>query len=135
MTERTTAHKGDYQLEPPFRFGEKYGGSDKVTYGSREGRLHCDYCGSLHPREVVALLKAGASISFADWKYGWPHKAYLDNPWGKFYTRHLVDATPEEKLFIEQRLGLTINYNPDTQEVSWRRHVPGVEQGASDAST
>lgn len=125
------AHTGDYQLMPPFKLGEMYP-HDAVPYQPRDGRLHCAYCGSLHPREVVALLKAGATMEVADWKYGWPHKAYLHDPWGKFYTRHLVDATPEEKRAIEQALRLTIDYDPATQRVSWRHHRQGVHQGASD---
>lgn len=121
---RTRAHKGDMQLEPPFRFGEKYGGSDRVTYGKRDGVLHCDYCGSLHPREVVALLAKGATMDPADRKYGWPHKFYLSNPWGKFYTRHLVDATPEEYEAISKAMRLYIAYDPDVQSVSWQAWYP-----------
>jgi hypothetical protein len=39
----------------------------------------CNYCGSLHPTDLVAALKAGATLSWADRKYGWPHKVYVDN--------------------------------------------------------
>lgn len=119
----TRAHYGDQALMPPFRLHETMP-HDAVPYEGREGRQHCAYCGSLHPSEVVALLKAGAGIHFADWKYGWPHKAYLDNPWGKFYTRHLIDATPEDRLFIERRLGLHIEFVPETGSVSWRPVTP-----------
>ena len=49
------------------------------TWSQREGLLACSFCGSMHPSEVVAALKAGATISFADQKYGWQHKIYLDN--------------------------------------------------------
>lgn len=37
----------------------------------------CAYCGSMHPSDVVAAIKAGARLDFADQKYGWPHKVYL----------------------------------------------------------
>lgn len=114
----TCAHKGDIS----FMFAKQYPG-DIVPYKVREARLCCDYCGSLHPSEVVRLLNAGAGIHFADWKYGWPHKAYLDNPWGKFYTRHLIDATAEERDRIERALGLHIDFNPDTMQVSWRPYA------------
>ncbi len=43
------------------------------------GRLRsCGYCGSMHPADVAAAIKAGATGHFADWKYGWPHKLYFD---------------------------------------------------------
>lgn len=118
------AHKGDWMLQSPFKLGLEYGDDGTVPFEAREGKQHCAFCGSLHPTEVVALLKAGAAIHFADWKYGWPHKAYLDNPWGKFYTRHLVDATPEEYEYISRRLGLYITYDPDTQTASWQPWYP-----------
>jgi hypothetical protein len=126
------------------------------------GRLRsCAYCGSMHPADVVAAIKAGAVGSWAYMKYGWPHKSYFDgvpNPhagmleslsganykvgedwvqtsdglWrgpytpaasttmGKFYSIHLLDATPEEKLIIEQHLGLTFEFTPDGK-VSWEK--------------
>lgn len=43
-----------------------------------DGHLHCSYCGSLSPDSAAAALRAGANAHWADWKYGWPHKAYLD---------------------------------------------------------
>jgi hypothetical protein len=43
------------------------------------GRLRsCGYCGSMHPEDVAAAIRAGASGHWADRKYGWPHKAYFD---------------------------------------------------------
>lgn len=120
MTETTRAHKGEHMLQAPYRWGY---GDENVPYEKREGKKHCRFCGSLHPHEVALLLEAGAKIHFADWKYGWPHKAYLDNPWGKFYTRHLIDATPEDRDRIERALGLHINFNLDTMAVSWRQYA------------
>ena len=39
------------------------------------GRLRsCWYCGSMHPADVAAAIKAGAQAHWADHKYGWPHK-------------------------------------------------------------
>lgn len=129
------------------------------TGDSRVGRLRCcSYCGSMHPTDVAAAIKAGAQGEWADRKYGWPHKAYFDgvpNPhaglpevrgsanyprdgwiqcgdrWheppkpassltnGKFYTVHLVDATPEERELIERHLGLTFTFTDDGK-VSWK---------------
>jgi hypothetical protein len=115
------AHRGEYTLQAPFVTATYP--ADAVPYRERDGKLHCAFCGSLHPSEVVKLLDAGAKLHLADWKYGWPHKAYLDNPWGKFYTKHLVDATPEDRDRIEQALGLHIDFNPDLMAVSWRPYV------------
>lgn len=44
-----------------------------------QGRLRsCDHCGSMHPADVAAAIRAGAKGHWADFKYGWPHKAYFD---------------------------------------------------------
>lgn len=85
----------------------------------------CSYCGSITPELAVrALITRGTRYSGADWKYGWPHKFYLDIPLEggpcqteigisykggvetpiigtkgydhrKFYNSHLLDANPE----------------------------------------
>lgn len=62
----------------------------------------CDYCGSIHPEDLVSLVEKYPSAKFevADMKYGHPHKIYIDiqeklasgqKPWVKFYTVHFVD--------------------------------------------
>lgn len=130
-------------------------GDDKQT----TGRLRsCAYCGSMHPADVAAAIRAGATGEWADRKYGWPHKAYfhgIPNPhaglmesrgfanfkregwvqtgphwWrepgapaaattdGKFYSVHLMDATPEDRATIESHLGLTFTFTDDGQ-VAW----------------
>jgi hypothetical protein len=33
----------------------------------------------MHPTDLVAAMKAGAVAHWADFKYGWPHKAYVEN--------------------------------------------------------
>lgn len=38
----------------------------------------CSYCGSIHPEDLVTLLRNGARLEGADWKYGWPHKFYVE---------------------------------------------------------
>jgi hypothetical protein len=44
-----------------------------------DGFKHCGYCGSMDPVELAELIKEGkASMSGADWKYGWPHKFYVE---------------------------------------------------------
>lgn len=135
-----------------------------IPNGVEYNRLRsCDYCGSMHPSDVAAAIKAGAEGSFASFKYGWPHKVYLEavpNPhagikqrvgssncpidgfekvvkpifseitgervddyveWvlyqdapaqthGKFYTEHLLDATPEERAIIEEHLNTRFEF-------------------------
>jgi hypothetical protein len=47
--------------------------------GRTAGMLRgCGYCGSMHPADVAAAIRAGAKGHWADFKYGWPHKAYFD---------------------------------------------------------
>lgn len=133
---------------------------DQSKVGMRTGELRgCSYCGSMHPEDVAAAIRAGAHGSWADRKYGWPHKAYFDgvpNPhagllevrgssnapqrgwepggdghWyaparpasattrGKFYSVHLLDASPEDRALIEGHLGLAFTFDADGR-VSWR---------------
>lgn len=47
----------------------------------------CEYCGCIHPEDLLDALKAGATLGGSDWKYGWPHKFYVDaipNPYPDF---------------------------------------------------
>lgn len=41
---------------------------------------HCTYCGSITPDAFFAAIEAGYRMEVADWKYGWPHKVYIDWP-------------------------------------------------------
>jgi hypothetical protein len=46
-----------------------------------DGMKHCRYCGSLDPRELAEAIKQGkATMHGSDWKYGYPHKFYVDIP-------------------------------------------------------
>lgn len=93
----------------------------------RDGQaLRCRYCGSIKVEDAIKFLKQpGTHFSGADWKYGWPHKFYLEpvNPEAekvvevgsqsengtttpimgkrphlhyKFYNSHLKEATEEQ---------------------------------------
>jgi len=66
--ERPTCHDNDYQAN---QFGQ-------TTWIASEGFRVCSYCGSLHPEDAYNALRNGAVASQSDWKYGWPHKFYLD---------------------------------------------------------
>jgi hypothetical protein len=66
------------------------------------GRLRsCAYCGSMHPADVAAAIRAGARGEWADMKYGWPHKAYftgIPNPHaGMLEARAFANYQPEGK--------------------------------------
>jgi len=82
--EKSIAHMRDMN-----HFGLKKWPDRKVTWSAAEapnigagreiGRLRsCGYCGSMHPADVAEAIRAGAKGHWADWKYGWPHKAYFD---------------------------------------------------------
>lgn len=120
---RTLVHADDPMMKAPFRLAEAYV-DGAVPYRVRDdGKEHCDFCGSLSPTALVEMLKAGAGLSQADMKYGWPHKFYVERAsWGKFYTVHLVDATPEERDIIERAMGLHIVFDGD--RVGWRPYSP-----------
>lgn len=104
------AHTGDY-------FAQRAGATG---YRERDGELHCTYCGSMHPATLAEQIRRGSRLDPADRKYGWPHKFYADSPWGKFYTEHLKDATPEDREVIERAMGLRIEFKDKT--VSWRAY-------------
>ena len=38
----------------------------------------CSYCGSMHPEDLLRVVAAGARLGGSDWKYGWPHKFYVE---------------------------------------------------------
>lgn len=71
--ERPTIHGetslgGPVVWRDPERAREPYG----------EDFRRCSYCGSIHPEDLLRHLRAGASPHGADWKYGWPHKFYVE---------------------------------------------------------
>ena len=38
----------------------------------------CSYCGSIHPEDLLRAVNSGATLGGSDWKYGWPHKFYVE---------------------------------------------------------
>lgn len=84
-TDKSIAHKYDMN-----RFGrESYPGglvdwrgpiNPDIQKGITTGRLRsCGYCGSMHPADIANAIRSGAKGHWADFKYGWPHKAYFDD--------------------------------------------------------
>ena len=82
----------------------------------------CNFCGSLRVRDAIRLLQTpGTRFSGSDWKYGWPHKFYIDNPgYYKFYTIHLRDANDTEfELFAK--------VSRETFGINWVRDEKGIQ--------
>lgn len=77
--ERPTCHDGDFQAT---RFGEtEWRQKGEKLHPSNDSVMAfrtCSYCGSIHPEDLVEALKAGATLGGSDWKYGWPHKFYVE---------------------------------------------------------
>jgi hypothetical protein len=75
MSDTTTVH-GDTSHGGVFRFGQP-----EWRVRDPEPFRRCSYCGSMHPEDFVAAAQAGAEVDRGvDWKYGWPHKVYVDVP-------------------------------------------------------
>lgn len=55
----------------------------------------CNYCGSLHPEDLAAEPVWRAD--WADQKYGWPHKFYVDIPNRDPDTLYVVGSTRSSK--------------------------------------
>lgn len=72
------AHEGDWQAQS---FGaqtwrEREPEPGREPYGIPHRT--CSYCGSINPSDLLDALKAGARLQATDWKYGWPHKFYVE---------------------------------------------------------
>jgi hypothetical protein len=74
-----TCH-GDTSQGGVFKFGPTKWSDPRVDeeYGQSEPFRRCSYCGSVHPEDLLRLIEGGASLHGADWKYGWPHKFYVE---------------------------------------------------------
>jgi hypothetical protein len=101
---RPTCHGGNTTWRPK---GEKLHPSHDVPMAFRT----CSYCGSIHPEDLLQALKAGATLGGADWKYGWPHKFYVEkipNPnEGQLVSRtsmsiRSAEPTAEERASMER---------------------------------
>ena len=93
--------------------------SDCIYCGKRKNhRIHgkpyttCSWCGSMHINDFICVLQEHPIIpvdffptaDWADWKYGYPHKLYVNRPGGmggKFYIAHLRDHTDRIREFNE----------------------------------
>jgi hypothetical protein len=103
------------------------------------GRLRaCAYCGSMHPVDVAAAIRAGAVGHFADRKYGWPHKAYFDripNPHaGMLESRSGASFPPPDEIAAGKWIRVRSGFDPRTGEPSyfWRdagKPAPALTHG------
>lgn len=78
-------------------------GSD-TTYNT--GRLRtCAYCGSVHPSDLATWLVQGAGVHWSDWKYGWPHKVYVDripNPFAGMAESTQMQSTRPDQVEVDK---------------------------------
>jgi hypothetical protein len=116
---------------------------------SHDPHSRCTYCGSLTVADAIkAMQTPGTHYSGSDWKYGWPHKFYIEIPcepheyeagtkveagqlmrlfssrsflYRKFYTTHLLDATPEQfadfSILSREFFGITWSLRTNEQGV------------------
>lgn len=94
-----------------FRYGNEFAWRDPKPMEGKGNEKHvihhartCDYCGSIHPEDLMKI--EGLKLSLADFKYGWPHKFYIEEGtlngqpvWGKWYNAHLQDEGMDDETF------------------------------------
>lgn len=110
MTNTTSIHAGDYHARSFYPDGNvpwRPETPPDLMAGRTTGRLRgCQFCGSMHPADVAAAIRAGARGSWADFKYGWPHKAYFDgvpNPHAGMLETRSSSSTKSEQFPHEVR--------------------------------
>ena len=88
---------------------ELHGREDAFEERRNEGFRRCSYCGSVHPLDLLKARdegRIGKVDRSVDWKYGWPHKIYVDvnGHFAKFYSIHTCEpwlANEERKRLFE----------------------------------
>lgn len=79
--EKPTCH--DSKTASVFKFenmAKVWRDPETVREDGGQGRPYraCSYCGSIHPEDLMKFIAGGATLHGADWKYGWPHKFYVE---------------------------------------------------------
>lgn len=89
-----------------------HGSEDTFEKRGSESFRRCSYCGSVHPRDLLKARdegKIGTVDRSVDWKYGWPHKVYVevDGVFAKFYNEHTLEPflTKEEQIKLFEFVG------------------------------
>jgi len=69
----------------------------------------CSFCGSLTAAAFMERVRQGDEVGPTDKSY----KAYLDNPWAKFYFQHLTEEQRREFFELYRSKRLVIGYPGD----------------------
>src|SRR5258706_5686954 len=73
-------HVSPIVWRPPEPEGRTYDGNERGLPGPYGYPFRtCSWDGSMHPEDLYNLLIAGATAHGSDWKYGWPHKFYIED--------------------------------------------------------
>lgn len=79
----------------------------------------CTWDGSVQPEQFIKFCEQGLVMEVADWKYGWPHKVYIDVPNPK---------PDEDRLCGSTSVGSKLQYHPDGRHY----YVKTQETGPAD---
>jgi hypothetical protein len=109
--EKPTCHEGAWPAPSQPLAWVKYDG---------EPFRRCSYCGSIHPEDLIRLVGEGHDLQGSDWKYGWPHKFYVESAHGsggagKWYNQHITDEGFDDEargalLGILESSGITFKF-------------------------
>jgi hypothetical protein len=110
--------------------------SDVHRFSARE--FHgCGYCGSMHPVELAAAIRAGATVHWADRKYGWPHKVYVEgapNPYaGQLEIRRVTwcSQPPQAEIDAGKWERYQDGYNSTTGKQRFSYRILGPKEPAA----
>lgn len=70
------AHEGEYPAHRYPPHWQHFKASDYET--QKHPYVTCSYCGSVSCSDLLIMLQAGARLKMTDWKYGYPHKFYVN---------------------------------------------------------
>lgn len=99
------------------------------TWKHRNGEdfRRCSYCGSINPDDLITLAnQKDLHFEVADWKYGWPHKVYVDGGRIKFYTNHVIDTRNAGGISTLLFMKTGIHFEVKDNEVWWK--IPKKER-------
>lgn len=132
--ERPTCHDEDYHAKQfatqTWRDPRGDDPNSKYPVVSIETFRTCSYCGSIHPGDLVKALEAGATLGGSDWKYGWPHKFYVEgipNPIaGREYPQYSYCDRPSKAMLAEggwEQYQDGFSERDGTPKMSWRKKL------------
>lgn len=103
------------ELVDPVHHGEadRWGGWTWRDPSRGEHFRRCSYCGSIHPDDLAA--EQGVRADWADMKYGWPHKFYVDIPNREPARQYVISSAT--RLPREGRWITVADADPVVQEV------------------